>query len=265
MSTLTPALLAGLLDDAAVFPPGNAPLGRAVADHAAHLRSPYAGAVGPLLVRPDDLARTGETDVAVVTGLDEVHTAVAAAGPRLRWLEVALPASATPGEVRSLASLGTDVFVEVPRDDRAEAVLAELGVAGLWAKFRTGGVRADLHPSEAELAVGITTAVAFGVPFKATAGLHHAVRRTDPETGFEEHGFLNLLVATGRAVDGATTADVEAALAARDEAAVAAAALALDPAVREAFHSFGTCSISDPLTELARLDLLPDAWREGAA
>ena len=265
MSALTPASLLGLLDDAAIFPPGNAPLAQAVADHAAHLRSPYAGAVGPLVVRAADLADVGDVEVAVVAGLDGVHTAVAAAGSRLRSLEVALPPSAAAGEVRSLASRGVDVCVEVPRDDRAEAVLAELAVAGLRAKFRTGGPRADLYPSESELAAGITTAVAFGVPFKATAGLHHAVRRTDPGTGFEEHGFLNLLVATGRALDGATASDVEAELAARDEAAVATAVLALGPAVRDAFRSFGTCSISEPLADLARLDLLPHAWREGAA
>ena len=34
-----------------------------------------------------------------------------------------------------------------------------------------------------------------GVPFKATAGLHHPVRRG------EEHGFLNLLAATTAAPD----------------------------------------------------------------
>jgi hypothetical protein len=265
MSALSPALLAGLLDDAAIFPPGNAPLAQAAADHAAHLRSPYAGAVGPLVVRVGDLALVGDVDVAVVAGLDEVHTAVAAAGSRLRALEVALPASAAAAEVRSLASLGVDVFVEVPRDARRDEVIAELALAGLMAKFRTGGMRADLFPSVPELAAGLLGAVALGVPFKATAGLHHAVRRTDPETGFEHHGFLNLMVATARARAGAPLADVAAAVAARDEAAVAAEALLLGRDLREVFRSFGTCSISDPLTDLARLDLLPHAWREGAA
>jgi len=31
------------------------------------------------------------------------------------------------------------------------------------------------------------------VLFKSTAGLHHAPRNADPPTGFEQHGFRNLL------------------------------------------------------------------------
>lgn len=265
MSALNPFLLVGLLDDAAIFPPGNAPLADAVAAHDAHQHRPYAAAVGPLVVRASDLPDVGATGVAVVAGLDEAHAAVAAAGSRLRSLEVALPATATAEEVRALASLGVEVYVEVPRDARRTAVIAELAATGLRAKFRTGGLSADLFPTIPELADAIVAAVEAGVPFKATAGLHHAVRHTDPATGFEQHGFLNLMIATARAQTGGPLADVRAALASRDEAAVAAAALELSPSVRESFGSFGTCSIREPLDDLAHLDLLPHAWKEGAA
>jgi hypothetical protein len=262
---LDPALLAGLLDDAAVFPPGNAALPEAVISHAVHLRNPYAAAVGPLVVRPADLDLVWDGPLSVVSGIDDAHAAVAAAGPRLRTLEVALPAGARADEVRSLASFGVDVYVEVPRDDRRGGVLAALAASGLRAKFRTGGLTADLYPSTAELAESIATAVKAGVPFKATAGLHHAVRQVDPATGIAQHGFLNLLVATAAARAGASVAEVAAALAECDETAVADGARALTPAVRDSFRSFGTCSIREPLDDLARLGLLPDAWREGAA
>lgn len=265
MSGLSPFLLVGLLDDAAIFPPGNAPLAVAVAEHAAHRHRPYAAALGPLVVRAADLPEVGATEVAVVTGLDEAHAAVAAAGPRLRSLEVTMPPHATADEVRALASLGVEVFVEVPRDARRTSVIRELAVTGLSAKFRTGGLSADLFPTIPELAAAIELAVAAGVPFKATAGLHHAVRHTDPATGFEHHGFLNLLLAAARAQSGRPLGDIAAALASRDDGAVARAALELTPDVRTAFRSFGTCSIREPLDELARLDLLPHAWKEGAA
>lgn len=260
--SLAPELLRGLLDDAAIFPPGNAPLSRAVTDHLAHLRSPYADAVGPLVVRASDLDAVGDVEVAVVTGLDEAHAAVSAAGDRLRALEVVLPPRAEATEVRSLASYDIEVYVEVPRDDRRSAVIAELAATGLRAKLRTGGLEADLFPTIPELAAAIAAVVAAGVPFKATAGLHHAVRHTDPVTGFEHHGFLNLTLATARAQGGRPLADVAAALASRDDGAVARAALALTPAVREGFRSFGTCSIREPLHDLAHLDLLPPAWHE---
>ena len=40
-------------------------------------------------------------------------------------------------------------------------------------------------------------------PFKCTAGLHNAVRHRAADTGFEHHGFLNVLLATRQAFDGA--------------------------------------------------------------
>jgi hypothetical protein len=61
------------------------------------------------------------------------------------------------------------------------------------AKFRTGWTSAEQYPDEAELASAIKAVVDAGVPFKATADLHHAVRSIDPETGLEQHGVLNLL------------------------------------------------------------------------
>ena len=97
------------------------------------------------------------------------------------------------------------------------------------------------------------------LPFKATAGLHHAVRNTDPATGFEQHGFLNVLAAVDAAQRGAATAQVAALLAERDASAVAARVAGLRDravAVRDAFRSFGPCSIDDPRDELTALGLL---------
>ena len=48
----------------------------------------------------------------------------------------------------------------------------------------------------------VRDAVARSVPFKCTAGLHQAVRHTGATTGFEHHGYLNILLATARAVGG---------------------------------------------------------------
>ncbi|MEU3621300.1 hypothetical protein BS329_08055 [Amycolatopsis coloradensis] len=267
-----PALFAGLCDDAAVFPPGLAPLPDAVVAHDEHVSAWYADLVGPLVVAASAL---GDLD-GVLAGRDVplpvaltlpggpaqlagVLEAVAALPVKLDALEIAVPDGMGPDEVLAAISGATaPVYVEIPRDDRRVPLLTALSGTGHRAKFRTGGVRAELYPDEAELAAAVRTAVGAGVPFKATAGLHHALRNTDPETGFEQHGFLNLLLATDAVLH--ADGDPGALLAERDGAVVAARLRALDAdrvaAARAGFTSFGTCSITDPLTELAGLGLL---------
>ena len=275
-------LFDGLLDDAAVFPPGNLPLAEAVPAHLEHRRAPYAALVGAFVVAAADLDAladaTRELDegaLAVsltVPAPDAVEAALRRAagvrGARLVGIEVAVPAAVAAGTVvRTLdGALGDAVgdrdlrvFVELPRDERRDRLVEKLSDSPYLAKLRTGGVRADLHPGEAELAAAVSGLVAAGVPFKATAGLHHAVRTTDPATGFEQHGFLNLLAATAAARGGADCRDVADVLAQREEAAVVATVRDADPAVRELFCSFGTCSVVDPVADLARLGLLTPA------
>jgi hypothetical protein len=98
-----------------------------------------------------------------------------------------------------------------------------------------------------------------GIPFKATAGLHHALRYRDPSTGFDHHGFLNLLLATSRAVDGGSLADVEAALLIDNGAELAAHVHGLSSGAAERarhhFVAYGSCSTSDPVRDLAALGL----------
>ena len=79
-----------------------------------------------------------------------------------------------------------------------EAAADEVAAAELRLKFRTGGVEAHLFPSADQVVSWIDAALDRELRFKCTAGLHNAVRHRDPDTGFEHHGFLNVLVATAR-------------------------------------------------------------------
>ncbi|MCK9904699.1 hypothetical protein MXD63_32240 [Frankia sp. Cpl3] len=272
------SLFTGLLDDAAVFPPGNLPLAEAVPAHIRHVCSAHAGLVGALVLAAKDLdalaplvagRAPGSLALSLTAPLPAVGGAVAPAeaipAVHLVSLEAALTAETKPEDVvptldEALAGrTSVTVFVEVPRDSRRDAVLAALSGTRFLAKFRTGGVRAELYPDEKELAGAVLAAVRAGVPFKATAGLHHALRNTDPETGFEQHGFLNLLAATAAALDGADETELVEILADRDGARVTQWVRVLSTRVREAFRSFGTCSITEPVEELADLGLLdPD-------
>lgn len=258
--------LQGFLDDAAIFPPGNLPLADAVAAHRRHRRSSYADVVGPLVI-----------SVAALSGLSELTVAdaaepldVAVVVPDATGAAGAIDRTRRMGGVRLVALEVTDttvpalraaigepdgivVHVEVPRDERRLRLITDLAGTSYRAKLRTGGVRAELYPDEAELADVVVALVRAGVAFKATAGLHHALRNTDPGTGFEQHGFLNLLAATDAAARGADVEEVAAVLAERDAQRLPA----LPPA--SLLESIGTCSITDPVAELAALGVLARA------
>ncbi|XRQ10144.1 hypothetical protein ACN3XK_04350 [Actinomadura welshii] len=277
---MIPAFARGLCDDAAVFPPGLAPLTEAVPAHRAHRSAPYAGLVGPLVLPAtalhdlDPLLGAGDPplDLSLTApgGPCEAAKALGTAAGLpvdLRGLEVAVPPGMRPDEFfRVLGRVDVPLYVEVPRDERRPAMIAAIAARGHRAKFRTGGVKANLYPSPEELAAAIQAVVGAGVPFKATAGLHHPVRNTDPETGFHQHGFLNLLLATDAALDGRPLGDLAAILADRDAPSVARRVAALSEsrtlAARARFLSFGTCSITDPVTELTDLGLLEPVLQE---
>ena len=246
-----------LFDDAAIFPPGKMALPEALSAHRAHRAASYADLVGPLVVGPADLAALagqGPLDVAVVVPNAAGAAAAIAAmhdldGVHLVALEIK---DATVAELRQAIGEpeGVAVYIELPRDARRAGLLAELAGSAYRGKLRTGGVEPQMYPDEVELAAALLGLVAAGVRFKATAGLHHAVRNTDPETGFEQHGFVNLLAATERARLGAGVDEVAAVLAERDPRRL--------PAVprTSSLLSIGTCVIAEPIQELTALGLV---------
>ncbi|KAB1107639.1 hypothetical protein F6X54_25825 [Micromonospora aurantiaca] len=277
-----PRLLSGLVDDAAVFPPGNAALPDAVTAHRTHRTAWYADMVGPLLLPASEIQRgslSGLVDPAeglVIgligdTGLDQLPQALDALAPdgvSARQVEAPVAKRGEdpqPGlsELMTLAGRldGTAVYAEIPLtfglmgalDTLAEARAAGLPVA---AKFRTGGLAAELFPTPVELAAVICACRDRKLPFKLTAGLHHAIRHRDPETGFNHHGFVNVLGATLAAVGGAEVDGVAELLAATDPVRVVEPARAHRDAERPLWVGYGSCSISEPLTDLIRLGLV---------
>lgn len=266
------AAFTGLFDDAALFPPGNAPMADAVPAHRRY-RAGLGDLVGPLVVpaaRLDELTRClgdgSPVGVSVIAAMGDLPAAVdrVAAEPRLALAAVEVPgvadAAAAAGAVRVLDDVlpaGVPAAVEVPRTDARDEVLDVLAGTGHRAKLRTGGLRAELFPSPAELAGTLAACAGRGVAVKCTAGLHSAVRHADPATGFVHHGFLNLLLAADAVVSGDPA---EPWLAATDAAALVDAVRAWDAAraarARALFTSFGTCSVTEPVDDLVRLGLL---------
>jgi hypothetical protein len=154
--------------------------------------------------------------------------------------------------VGSVICIRDRVYVERPRGDDLSRRIGELADAGFRAKVRCGGAAI---PAVAELAELVRRCRERAVPFKATAGLHHPIRRG------EEHGFLNVLAA-------AVFGDEEAALADEDAGAFAltgeafswrgrsAGAAEVASARESLFVRLGSCSAQEPVDDLEALGLL---------
>ncbi|MBI3863234.1 MAG: hypothetical protein HY290_15190 [Planctomycetia bacterium] len=132
-------------------------------------------------------------------------------------------------------------------------------------KLRCGGTDPAAVPSPGEVAAVICECLDRGVFWKATAGLHHPLRRNGDES---MHGFLNLLVAAvlagvHRLDEKQTRAIVETVDAGQfrftadglswGDFATSSAQVA---AAREhSLRSFGSCSIDEPWQDLRLLEL----------
>jgi hypothetical protein len=270
------ALFRALFDDAAVFPPGLAPLPRAITDHVAMRSSPYADLIGPLLLPAsaiEDLLRLDpprQVEVALIgrpgTDLARVddarsrlgrEPAVTLAGVEIGWSpqwEQALDWSAS-------------LSVEVPRGAGQERALSELqrhaaGPGLVQAKFRTGATADSPAPTLTELASFIRAAVDHDLGFKLTGGLHHAISQTTPQ-GQNQVGFLNVIAATRWALaHGAEVPEMETLLSQRDPGPTLDIITRMSGAdvsvLRAFFTAYGCCGVLDPIGDLASLGLIKE-------
>lgn len=268
----------GLVDDAAIFPPGDQPLPEAVDAHVIRRQEWYAELVGSFVVsdvKIPEVTSPLRLSVVVTGGAGAIEGAlrlVARGGHDLAGLEIALrDLDDLPGNARRVAAAAEvaglepeQVFVELPPVPdpgswlRAADVVAE---SGQRLKLRTGGLEGHLFPTAATLAGWIDAALDRETPFKCTAGLHNALRHDaaldQGQDGVTHHGFLNVLIATVRAFDGAPTDEVVALLEQRERGPLLAAIEDGDlRRARRWFTSFGSCSVREPLDDLTALGLL---------
>ncbi|WP_205699457.1 hypothetical protein [Conexibacter sp. SYSU D00693] len=279
-------LLREAIDDAGLFPPARKPLARAVADHGAARRSAAGWMLGRFLCPVSRLREAA----GVVRARWPLGVVLDAAGgdwltgvrsDLALWASSAGSASATAFELRlphdavdrpaitdlvtclERAGVGDRiVFLEVPGHDpdTVRAALASIartaGGRRLGAKLRCGGVVAEAFPPSCAVATFIDEARRLGLPFKATAGLHHPFRTREAALGVLQHGFVNLLAATALVeadpLEVVEEKDPSAfhidadGLAWRDHRADAAALAA----ARRRFVAFGSCSFDEPVADL---------------
>lgn len=288
-----PALFAGWIDDAAVFPPGSSPIPGAWLEHHALRAGPYADLIGPLLI-PSSGARelvgfaeaqhcarspgvTGPMDVSVIAGpgtpvqdlLEAVRTLRDCGAVRLVGIEM----RHDPEEPESLAAvlgLGLRTAVEVTRDVSPSTMLElaenadRQGRAQVIAKLRTQPTAQAPPPTAGQVATFLINAHRVGLPVKFTGGLHRALRHGVGTTA--EHGCLNVLVAVATVVEGIDGEDhpfVVDVLEQRDADPLVEAVFAWTRPqvgrIRAAFPSFGCCGVHDPIGDLVALGVLSRA------
>lgn len=276
-----PSLLARLIDDAALFPPGNATVPDAVRLHLAGRSSDFADVVGLFLCPASRLPelitelikvkpkKPVELSLVIDTGLGGVPKALSIVESRaellaLRMVEMPAPTDVDEVWLERVSEFVPEDVIRViePRRGGAEWLQGIQRVIehGSWPKLRCGGLSTQNFPSVEEVAGFLAVINAGGASFKATAGLHNAVRHTAADTGFTHHGFLNLLMATARLLAGADESDVRDALSSTDGKALAHEATNLTEhealSVRGVFASYGSCSLTDPVADLEELGLL---------
>ncbi len=279
------ALFDELVDDAAVFPPGNASVPDAVRRHREHRSAWYAPMIGPLVVPDTELAQVSRAAESTADGepIDISVVITGGAGGLVALARRDLPGIAVTGAeiaLRDLDDLAGNaervvaaaqeldpdevmVFVELPFRHGWVAAIEVVEGAGLNGKIRTGGLEPDAYPTADQLAQQLSELIEADLPFKATAGLHRGwPNRVTNERGetLHQHGFVTLLMAVEALVDGAGAAAAADLLRLDDPGRIFAALQGWDDAtvtrVRRRFRSFGCCGVTDPIDDLVTLGLL---------
>jgi hypothetical protein len=158
------------------------------------------------------------------------------------------------------------------------AALTLLARFGARAKIRTGGLTVESVPSTEEVSKFLVACARAKVAFKATAGLHHAVRGVYRLTYEREskrammHGFVNVFLAAVLAYRGE---DAQALIETLNEKEASAFVFGDDnvrwhrfdagvdeiEAVRREFAiSYGSCSFSEPLEEARFWEATSHGW-----
>lgn len=287
------ALLRESVDYAGLFPPAKLPMRDSVTNYARYLGSGDSWMLGRFVVSVARLFELSEATASVeidkpwrvtcVGEPDHRGTAVAIAEFNERNTgrllcdmvetkvvsqeDLAAALTSFPGEMAQ--------FFEISPDDSLEEMLDAMRFSGQGAKIRTGGVTADAFPTGEEIIRFARACFGRGIGFKATAGLHHPVRCVKPLTYEPDsptgpmHGFLNLFLMCAFMSAGADDATLREILLEQDLANFSFTDVgvswkgkidldldAVEHARTNTIASFGSCSFSEPTSELREFGLL---------
>ena len=288
------------MDYAGLFPPAQLGMAEAMRSYAEYLAGPHAWMLGRFIV---PVARLAEFDVSsgelLPSGKGSAPWRVAAlAGPDLaadvqealkfncrHWegseighavidtIELRASPGFDPAAARSAAPDFFTLYVESAPGGDPGPMLDSIHRAGARAKIRMGGVTTDAFPAPDAVVAFLAACVERQLAFKATAGLHHAVRAEYPLTYESDsqqgtmYGFLNVFLAAAALTAGAKADEARAILLESDLSAFRfddggvtwrRRRLSTDEIAssRELATSYGSCSFREPVDELLAAGLV---------
>lgn len=300
MLTSLKQLLASIVDYAGLFPPAQLNLSEAVATYDRAQASPHTWMldrfvvpatrlhelVSLLLTASERMYVSKPWSLSVIlsqnwaTELEQIDQIRETASQQscqvnIRALEVA-PLS--PNEMQHVClslPAETEVFFEIPFDTDLDLYLNVLQQTNTAAKLRTGGITHDAFPGSMQLSQRVLSLAKAQIPFKATAGLHHALqgnyRLTYQPNSMSTTmpGFLNLaILATFAYQQRITFAEALAILEERSitpfqftDTAItwrnhSLSVSEIERSRHQFFRSFGSCSFQEPIDDLHHFGFL---------
>ncbi len=294
------AFLTSLIDYAGLFAPAELQMRAAVPRYADSRSGPHAWLLGRFVLPIaqveefehvfDDLpaehrrvswplavlgGRNLEADVRKIVDFNRRHGDEGRQDAKIESIDLKVHSLDDIARAADVASEPAEVYFEIPITSDPHDRLAAVAAAGGRAKIRTGGVSAELFPSVPDLARFLKACAGEKVAFKATAGLHHAMRSEHPLTADERspkvvmHGFVNLFLAAALACcDRNGTELLEAVLNEQQASAFRFDADGVDirsrrlssddlaQARRRFALSYGSCSLDQPIGDLKLLGLI---------
>jgi hypothetical protein len=286
------ALLARIVDYAGLFPPASLDMDSAIRNFHNYLDGDHARMLANFVLPAARLAEFAETfsgiccteqeqpwTLSVVTSAETAPEDLQAiddfqqGAAFLSAVEIKVPTLPTARSILRILPRRRAHYVEIAPTHAAK-FFPLLASSGARAKLRTGGVTPEAIPTPGAIAGFLLECAAARVPFKATAGLHHAVRGVQPLTyqvgspTATTYGFLNVFLAATLAYHGSNEKELVETLTEQDPKA-----FQLDEdlitwhdhrmstdqieRVRAEFAiGFGSCSFTEPIDDLKAMGWL---------
>ncbi|HUQ46684.1 MAG TPA: hypothetical protein VM053_00415 [Gemmatimonadaceae bacterium] len=286
------AFLGGIIDYAGMFPPARLGMDDAIREYARYREGSdndllgrfilpasrlgeFSSAAQSFVARKDPwkisaiVSAGSETDIDMISEFNAEQ-----AGVVVDAIEMPVHSASEIEWAASHFGKSFSLFLEPPLVPDCTDLLEAISKAGVAAKIRTGGVVPGAIPSASAVLRFIENCATLALPFKATAGLHHAIRGRYPLTYDSDaprgkmFGYLNVFLTAAFLRAGLPASSLLDLLEEEDASSITfsddgvrwrgnlADTSTLADTRKSLSVSFGSCSFTEPVDEAKQLHLI---------